>query len=565
MKKIIAVVLALTMSLIPALPINAVGGYEPGIYRKTNNESDTMHYEEVSFITGVPAIVSGTVQITFPDKVKEKQNLEKELDKRIKAAEREQARLNRTNAKTNRNTNKNANNINGQNVQLKEDDPIPPPRIKDKITLKGGTVTEDYQLKGTDANGAEIVINRTVSIDLTYEYYKNQKITTAKVTGYDETINAGGVIYTLNQDLSEISESTVTDIRPAIEYEAGNSNFNKVFQSGEGPNAPMIILQMDGKSSGYDEYWGSTNAKTLNYTIKSYNTGGEQAGQNKAVYNPPNYDAMGVNGSYTVKVSTNTNKDISYSENDPNKISFRGGYLITENNHSAMEYSYDINGTKGSGNVEFESSPQIKRLFAPVYTDMQGHWAEGSSKLISALGGFELEHRNFLPSAPISRAEFARAIVFSSGIIENDKNSKNKPSRLKKEIFSDVRINDPYYDYIKVAVENEIMIGREQNKFEPREPITRMEAIAILTNGLGLDVFIPNGQFSTGLQDEGAIPDWGYDSAYIAQAIGLIEPGGYVRPNEYLTKAEATVLLERYINYMMEDLKEDYMYQQINY
>lgn len=545
MKRLLSLVLSMIVIFTPVSKVSALGGYEGGIYRKTHNNAANYTYEEVSFVTGNPAILKGTVTIKDVDEKKEDEKLQKEIQK----IRRDQKKLNSKVNKNNKNKNKNKNN-NGNNKNQKKDtenkpvlkqDPIPEPRIQQIIELKGGKISQNYNLQGTDSQGKAITLSRDVQIELNYKYYQGQRITTTKVTGYSETITTPDNVFTLNQDLSEITESEVTDRKPAIRYNAGNASFHKVFDAND--NGKMII-EMDSRNAGYDEYWGATETKTLNYTINTYD-----------IPNP-------VSGTYQVKVSKNTNKDFGYSENDPMRISFSGGYFITEKHHSAMEYNYDINNVEGRGNLELENTPEVKRLFAPVLVDIKEHYAEEEAKFITALGGFDPAKKNFLPASPISREEFARAILYSSGLF-NKEDEKQKV--LRQEIFSDVKRNNPNYKFIQKIVEKEMMIGRDGNKFEPKEPITRIEAIAILTNSLGLEKFIPNGIYQAGFQDEGAIPSWAHEAAYIAGEIGLVEKGGYINPNEYLTKADAAEMLARYTNYMINDLKEDYMYGQLNY
>lgn len=516
---------------------NASGGYEPGIYKKTSNDSKVYQYEEVTFITGKPVLLKGTLTRTKIDKEKEDEILKKELDKSEKASKK----------------NSNKSSSNKKNSGLKTD-PIPQLKEDLQINYKGTKISEKYNL-----SGGGIKITRELTISPTNEYYKGQIVQTQEISKIKETINLNGETYNLDSNLSEVSESTVIDKKPAIDYYAGNSNFYKVFTTGKGNNAQSsktLIIQMDGKSAGYDEFWGSTQTKIMNYTINTQMPENQTENSSK---NPP------VNGSYTVKLSQNTIKDLSYSENDPNKISFKGGYIVTSQNNAAMEYTYDVNGVSGSGQSENENLPEIKRLFAPVLTDVEGHYAQDAIKIITSINGFDMGKKTFLPNAPISRDEFARAVVVTSGLYNNNAGKKSTKRVLKEELFTDVKTSDINYNYIKKAVDSKLMIGRDDNKFEPKNAITRAEAVRILTNSLGLESLIPNGKFNIGFEDENDIPHWAFESVYIAQNIGLIEKGGAFRPNEELTKADASELLLRYIEYMTGDLKEDYMHKILNY
>lgn len=529
-------ILAINISM-----VSASGGYEPGIYKKTSNDSKVYSYEEVTFVTGKPVLLKGTLTRTKIDKEKENDILKKEIDKKEKSSIK-------------KNPKKSFNKKNNSNQNF---DPIPDVKEDFQIDYKGSKINEKYNLSGEG-----IKLTRELTISPSNNYYKGQILQTNKISKIKETISFDGETYNLDPNLTEISESIVIDKKPVIDYHAGNSNFYKVFTSAKGNNSQdskKIIIQMDGKTSGYDEFWGETTTKQMNYTINT------QLASNTDDKNQEKKDEKVVNGTYSVKLSQNKVKDLSYSENDPKKISFNGGYIITTQNNAAMEYTYDINGISGKGQSENENLPDIKRLFAPVLTDIQGHYAEDAIKIITSMNGFDIGKKVFLPNAPISRDEFARAVVVTSGLYDNNSGKKSQKKVLKEELFVDVKKIDSNYNYIKKAVDKKLMIGRDDNKFEPKNPITKAEAIKILTNSLGLESILPNGKYNTGFEDEASIPSWAFESAYIAQNIGLVEKGGVLNPNEELTKAEASELLLRYIEYMTGDLKEDYMHKILNY
>ena len=54
---------------------------------------------------------------------------------------------------------------------------------------------------------------------------------------------------------------------------------------------------------------------------------------------------------------------------------------------------------------------------------------------------------------------------------------------------------------------------------------------------------------------------------FILLKIGLIigDERGYLKPMEYITKGRAAVIINKYIDYMREDLKKDYRERLINY
>lgn len=500
---------------------NASGIYDGGIYKQTNNESKVYQYEELTFVTGQPVVLKGTLTRTKIDKLKEDSLLQKAISKAKKSSKKD----------------KSSNSQNSNDIH---------------VTYNGTKISEKYSL-----SGGGITLSRDLTISPKNEYQNGQIVQKNEVSKIRETINMSGTSYTLDSNLSEVSDSVVIDKKPAIDYYAGNFNFNKVYNSSKG----TLTIQMDGKSAGYDNFWGSTNTKTMDYTINTVPK--EDAGNNKTDNNTK--ANVAINGTYSVKLSQNTTKELIYSENDPKKISFAGGYIVTSQNNAALEYTYDINGDTGKGQLENQNTPSITRLFAPVITDIQGHYAQEAIKIVASMNGFDLSKKMILPNAPISRDEFARAVVVTSGLYNNNADKKKSSYILKEELFSDIKTKDPMYNYVKKAVDSKLMIGRDDNKFEPKNPITKAEAIKILTDSLGLDSLIPNGKFSVGYQDQSQIPSWAYDNVFIAQKIGLIEKGGALHPNEQLTKADASEMLLRYIEYMTGDLKQDYMTNILNY
>jgi len=503
-----------------AFTSNASGIYDGGIYKQTNNESKVYQYEELTFVTGQPVVLKGTLTRTKVDKSKEDELLQKAISK----------------AKKSQKKGKSSNSQDTSDIH---------------VTYNGTKISEKYSL-----SGGGVTLTRDLSITPKNEYNNGQIIQKNEVSKIRETITLSGTSYTLDNNLSEVSDSAVIDKKPAIDYYAGNFNFNKVYKSTNG----TLTIQMDGKSAGYDNFWGSTSTKTMDYTI---NTVPNETTNNTTDNNKQS--SVPVNGTYSVKLSQNTTKELIYSENDPKKISFAGGYIVTSQNNAALEYTYDINGDTGKGQLENQNTPSITRLFAPVITDIQGHYAQEAIKIIASMNGFDISKKMILPNAPISRDEFARAVVVTSGLYNNNADKKKTSYILKEELFSDVKTKDPMYNYVKKAVDSKLMIGRDDNKFEPKNPITKAEAIKILTDSLGLDSLIPNGKFSVGYEDQSNIPPWAYDNVFIAQKIGLIEKGGALHPNEQLTKSDASEMLLRYIEYMTGDLKEDFMTNILNY
>ncbi len=85
MKKTKIVALLSISIFMNSVSANAVGMYDGGIYKQTNNNSKTYQYEEVTFVTGKPVILKGTLTRTKIEKSKEDDLLQKAIDKNKKS------------------------------------------------------------------------------------------------------------------------------------------------------------------------------------------------------------------------------------------------------------------------------------------------------------------------------------------------------------------------------------------------------------------------------------------------------------------------------------------------
>lgn len=97
--------------------------------------------------------------------------------------------------------------------------------------------------------------------------------------------------------------------------------------------------------------------------------------------------------------------------------------------------------------------------------------------------------------------------------------------------------------------------------FKPDNAITRAQAAAIFVRALGLENKAPEPGYVTEFKDDAQIPDYSRDGIYIVNELGLMTGDpvtGRFNPNQPLTRAQASVVLERFLNYLENDLKQNY-------
>ncbi|WP_010245310.1 S-layer homology domain-containing protein [Acetivibrio cellulolyticus] len=384
---------------------------------------------------------------------------------------------------------------------------------------------------------------------------------------YTEVIKVDDATYTLKN--YDFTKTNITDSKPAVDYLAGNLWGRKTYEIGTDEGS--VTVDITGDFYGYNQYWGTTETQVLEYMIQSEGKSGDTV------------DKWG--GTASVSLSNTSAKQIKYVENEPETISFEGGFVQTQYNNSVLKYSaslpeFDAQGVstdrliETSDSLKIESFPVKTRLMVPNINKLKGHWAENDIKALYSLEVFSEDPGNFNPQEVMTRAEFADAIVLAAKEVPIDStlvtSKTSKTSKSKQQILSpfvDVAADSKYFENINNAYKRGIISGRGNDMFAPDDYLTMADAITIIIRALGLEALAPAGGVTTSFIDDGDIPAYARNHIYVAQRIGLVlgDEKGYLKPREYLTKARAAVVINKLINYMRDDLKKDYRERIINY
>lgn len=440
-----------------------------------------------------------------------------------------------------------------------------------KLDSKTGkqTITSNYTYKLTNSEKSGM-LTKFLSYNTVLTKKDNGQIIeeTSLNTKYTEVIDVDDATYTLKN--YEFTKTNITDSKPAVEYLAGNLWGRKTY--GIGTDEGTVTVDITGDFYGYNQYWGSTETQVLEYMIQSESTKGDSS------------DKWG--GTASIRLSNSTAKQIKYVENEPQTISFEGGFVQTQYNNSVLQYStnlpqFDAQGVSTDRLVEkadslkIEGFPVKTRLMVPSINHLKGHWAENDIKALYSLEVFKEDSQNFNPQDVMTRAEFADAIVLAAKEVPVDTSlvtsKTNRTTRSKKEEilspFIDVAVDSKYFENINNAFKRGIISGRGNEKFAPEDYLTMADAITIIMRALGLEALAPAGGVATSFVDDADIPSYARNHIVAAQRIGLVlgDERGYLKPREYLTKARAAVVINKVINYMRDDLKKDYRERIINY
>lgn len=514
MKKHLISALLIASLVIPSSSFAVPTGFSGGI----NNE---YLYEEVVFITGEPIKFSGEVKISESDK-----------------------------------------------------------GDKSSVSYKMNLVpTAEYKAKFPNAK-----YTKSETYDTSYELHAGIGQTTSKtnIGKYSESLKIDGVTYALKD--YQFFKSDAIDNRAASDFYTGDVTARKYYTvTGKDIDGNIkdgtITVDISGTNSGYENFWGVTETQSMDHTIEgTVNT-------IKANIDPVTNKPTGTTttttekygGTVTFKTSDSLTKTLQYSENDAHHSSIEGGHVRVTNEEAVSRYRYDLKnqeGTRYMGTMDLNAQkvPKLERLIIPKFRDVNGHWAEDAIKKMYSLEVFEDNSSIFAPDISMNRLDFTKAIMKSCDIRSSEEGKKPSKKPVPEDpIFVDISTDHKDYQYVKSAVEKGIISGMLDNMghriFEPEGELTRAQAISILIRALGFEHRAPNPGYVTSFPDDHMIPSWARDSIYVAQEIGLIkgDDRGQVNPNISPTRAEGSIMIVEFLEFLESDLQKDYKDNIVNF
>ncbi len=171
--------------------------------------------------------------------------------------------------------------------------------------------------------------------------------------------------------------------------------------------------------------------------------------------------------------------------------------------------------------------------FESVYaTDIDSHWAKEKIVFLAEKNIMSGWRGNYMPDNTITRAEFVTLTV----------KALNTSVKTGKTDFSDVEENKYYAPYIKTAYDLGIISGYPDGTFKPLSPITREEAMIVLSRAFG---FLAGYSVSRDFVDFYEVSQSAKSAVGYAIKKGIISgyPDKTLRPKGNLTRAEAAVII----------------------
>jgi len=400
------------------------------------------------------------------------------------------------------------------------------------------TMTRTYRFTLTSPSGDKLTRNINYAANVTEHQEKGQKTAQFSVKSYSEKVTVGKDSYTLAD--YQFSEGMVTDLRVASSFYSGNTVGRKIYKHAIAADKKeqQITVNLNGRNMGYKNFWGATETQLMDTEIVT-----------------PQGSAF-----VTSKASDSKSRVLQYEPFDPSLSSFSGGHAVISSADMNSEYTYNIPFGAGRGSIKLEkkNTPKIERLIVPKFRDLNGHQAKDEIEKLYSLGIFDESSQFFSPNTPMTRYQYTVGILkaVDTRVLETPK----KSSTARKPIFKDLSVKEPDYMFIESAVEQGIINGATPDKFNPDGALTRVQAVAILVRALGMEGRAPSPGFKTHYADDDKIGSWAKDSVYVATQIGLINGNTSNRfnPNQKLTRAQAALMTSRFLDFLENDLKQNY-------
>jgi len=176
------------------------------------------------------------------------------------------------------------------------------------------------------------------------------------------------------------------------------------------------------------------------------------------------------------------------------------------------------------------------------FTDLGNHvWAADAINTLAEAGIIKgTSEENFSPANNITRADFALLLVRAFKLTSD--NTEN---------FADVTADDYFATELAIARNNGIIGGIGDNKFAPRNSITRQDMMVIvyralqkLNVGFGIYNEPENADFAT-------VAPYARDAVSALIGAGLVNgKNGNIAPLDYTTRAEVAVLIKRILDHI---------------
>ncbi|WP_042169385.1 S-layer homology domain-containing protein [Paenibacillus gorillae] len=201
-------------------------------------------------------------------------------------------------------------------------------------------------------------------------------------------------------------------------------------------------------------------------------------------------------------------------------------------------------------NVPHNSLYTVVDVQARKFVDLNGYWAKADVEhLASKLLVNGVAADRFGPMGSITRAEFTALLIRGLGLSVKESEGGAR--------FADVPASAWYASAVEAAVASGLVSGIDDDSFAPNDPITREQMAVVIDRALTFTGHgsIGDGQEGGGLAaftDRDSISSWAKGAVVRVSEAGIMKgfEDGRFAPTEYATRAQAAVMLKRFLQYV---------------
>ncbi len=408
-----------------------------------------------------------------------------------------------------------------------------------------GNYKETYIIRASSDDNSSSV-SRTVSLTTQYVYSESlgQAIKTSTLSGWTETIVAAGKTYRLDSSKSDFSKSMIEEYTPAVKYYSGDVYYTAVYEDITGGGSDLVST-VNSRIYGYDQAFAKSETQVRTITIDN------------------GTDQFFIQETPTITM----NKEMTYSSNEPQAISFAGNYKEVIQGNGVLQYNILVGNDQLSvansfGTIGVSDNPQLSQLTIPALYQLEGHPAKSDIEKLYSMNIFDMNPLAFSTNQVVTRGEYIKMLVTALRIPmpateEKKTNSRNQAVEEVIEIFTDITSEEGLYPYILAAYEAGLVTSTTVN---PYDYITREEMIVFNVRALGLERL---GMGLSGMQtpymDDNKISNYAKNSIYVASQIGIIPSvNGYLFPDMKVSYADCAAFMNLLMDYLRYDLQKDY-------
>ncbi|OCT15932.1 hypothetical protein A8709_09930 [Paenibacillus pectinilyticus] len=208
-----------------------------------------------------------------------------------------------------------------------------------------------------------------------------------------------------------------------------------------------------------------------------------------------------------------------------------------------------VSHVKGSTEITIKSPHNSMYTLVELnksFNDISTHWAKADIELLASKFIVQgMNEASFAPEQHVTRAQFASMLVSALAV----------PQDAKSSSFVDVKKDDWFAGAVGTAAKLGLVEGNSAGEFLPNADITREQMAVMISRALkisGKEAQSVQQDKLSSFTDNGAISDWAKTAIAQSLAAGIVNglSEQTFAPQENATRAQATVMLKRFLQYV---------------